>query len=117
MKLRHYGVFAKKKVRATYIHMSRLPSSNVSTTTGNTTNFSTAFHGQRIVGGSEVTPFEHNWVVLLYAGGYMCAGATLDPRAAHTTRVSVFSAQVRSLFDRHRVAAHRRALHRWHLRR
>ena len=55
--------------------MSRLPFN--STTNNVSSNFSatTPDFSARIVGGAEVTPFEHPWVVLLYAGGYMCAGA------------------------------------------
>jgi secreted trypsin-like serine protease len=65
--------------------MSRLPFYNASATS----NASVATPQSRIVGGAEVSPFEHNWVVLLYVGGSMCGGSLISSEwvltAAHCT--------------------------------
>ena len=59
----------------------------------------------RIVGGAAITPFEHNWVSLLYSGGYWCGASLLNSGWALTAAHCTLDVDVSNVY----IGVHRHA--------
>tara|TARA_B100000795_G_scaffold29213_1_gene19300 strand:- start:606 stop:932 length:327 start_codon:yes stop_codon:yes gene_type:complete len=59
----------------------------------------------RIVGGAPVTPFEHNWVSLLYSNGARCGASLLEGGWALTAAHCTEGADASTIF----IGVHRHA--------